>query len=254
MAGRNQERALQVVAGAQPKDCGQVLPGIRGESTNQPIKKEEPAADPPSSEGERAMYLRTYNLQHDFDKKLYTDQTGRFPYTSFKGNQYVMVAYDMHGSSSILAEPMRNRSAGSMLEAYETIVVQLPEGEARPKMHILDNECSKEFKKAILDNEMTYQLVPPHDHRRNAAEKAIQIFKDHFIAVLCGTDENFPIRLWCALLPQAVVQLNMLRPSVTDPSMSAFEQLHGPHNYDAHPFAILGGAVEVHVMPKNRRT
>ena len=80
-----------------------------------------------------------------------------------------MVAYDMHGSSAILAEPMRNRTSGSMLEAYEEIMQQLPEGEARPTVHILDNECSKEFKQAILDNEMTYQLVPPHDHRRNAA-------------------------------------------------------------------------------------
>ena len=101
---------------------------------------------------------------------------------------------------------------------------------------------------------MTYQLVPPHDHRRNAAEKAVQVFKDHFIAVLCGTDQNFPMRLWCSLLPQAVVQLNMLRASAIHPQISAFEELHGPHNYDAHPFAILGSPVEVHVMPRNRGT
>ena len=56
-----------------------------------------------------------------------------------------MVAYAMHGSSSILAKPMRNRSAGSMLDAHETIVAQLPEGEAQQKIHILANECSKEF-------------------------------------------------------------------------------------------------------------
>ena len=223
-------------------------------STQQPVKEETPAAVLPTSEGERAMYLQTYNLQHDFDKKLYTDQTERFPYTSFKGNQYVMAAFDANGSNGIFAEPTRNRSAGSMLEAYEQIVAQLPKGEARPTVHILDNECSKEFKQAILDNDMTYQLVPPHDHRRNAAEKAIQIFKDHFVAVLCGTDENFPMRLWCSLLPQAVVQLNMLRPSATNPKISAFEQLHGPHNYGSHPFAILGSGLEVHVMPKNRRT
>jgi hypothetical protein len=98
-----------------------------------------------------------------------------------------MVAYDMHGRNSIFAEPMRNRSAGSMLEAYEQIIQQLPEGETRLKIHILDNECSKELKQAILDNQMTYQLVPPHNHRRNAAEKAVQIFKYNFIAVLCGT-------------------------------------------------------------------
>ena len=67
-------------------------------------------------------------------------------------------------------------------------------------MHILDNECSAEFKPLINENEIVCQLVPPHDHRRNVAEKAIQIFKDHFIAVLCGTDDNFSLQLWCQIL------------------------------------------------------
>ena len=79
------------------------------------------------------------------------------------------------------------------------------------------------------------QLVLPHDHRRNAVEKAIQVFKDHFMAVLCKTDDTFPMWLWCSLLPHAVVHLNMLRASAINPSISAFEQLHGPHNYDSHP-------------------
>ena len=80
-------------------------------------------ADPPASEGEWAVLLQTHNLQHEFDKHLYTDQTGRFPYTSFKGNC---------GSNAVLAEPIRNRTAGAMLEAHESIIQQLPEGEARP--------------------------------------------------------------------------------------------------------------------------
>ena len=39
-----------------------------------------------------------------------------------------------------------------------------------------------------------------------------------------------------------------------NPAVSAFEQLHGQHNYDSHLFSILGSAVRVHVTPKNRRT
>ena len=46
----------------------------------------------------------------------------------------------------------------------------------------------------------------------------------------------------------------MLRKLGTDLTMSAFEHLHGKHNYDAQPFAILGSAVEMHVMPSNHRT
>ena len=77
-----------------------------------------------------------------------------------------------HGSNEIFAEPMRNHSAG-MLDAHEQIVEQLPRSKARQAIHILDNECSAEFKQAILDNQMSYRLVPPHDHRQNAAEKTI---------------------------------------------------------------------------------
>ena len=46
----------------------------------------------------------------------------------------------------------------------------------------------------------------------------------------------------------------MLRKSAQTPTISAFTHLHGQHNYDAHPFAILGSAVEIHVMPKHRKT
>ena len=141
-----------------------------------------------------------------------------------------------------------------MVRAYQVLIDRLKEKGICPTKHILDNKCSSEFKEAIKSNQMTYQLVPPNDHRRNVAEKAIQTFKDHFVAVLCGTDETFPLQLWCQILRQAEHQLNLLRKSREHPTTSAFEQMYGPHNYDANPFAILGCAVEMHVVPKNRRT
>ena len=44
---------------------------------------------------------------------------------------------------------------------------------------------------------ITYNLVPPNKYSHNIAEKAIQFCKDHFIAVLSGTAENFLLHLWC---------------------------------------------------------
>ena len=117
------------------------------------------------------MYAATFDLKNEMDLKLYSDQTGRFPVTSFKGNQYVMVLYDMDISGAILAEPMRNRTSGEMVRAYSAAMSRLHEAGVKPTMHILDNECSEEFKDTIKGYEMKYQLVPPHDHRRNAAEK-----------------------------------------------------------------------------------
>ena len=101
---------------------------------------------------------------------------------------------------------------------------------------------------------MKFQLVPPNDHRQNIAEKAIQTFKDHFVAVLCGTDVKFPMQLWWRILRQAKNQLNLLRKSRVDPSTSTYAALYGEHNYDQNLWAPLGCAVEVHVTPKKQNT
>ena len=37
-------------------------------------------------DGEQAFYTATFNLKDEFDKKLYSDQTDRFPVTSIKDN------------------------------------------------------------------------------------------------------------------------------------------------------------------------
>ena len=142
-------------------------------------------------------------------QKIWTDQTGRFPKKSMKGSQYMM-ALTESDSDAILVEPTKNRTSGVMIRAYQTLINRLRSTSIAPKQHILDNECSNDFKETIKANNMIYQLVPPHDHRRNKAEKAIQMFKDHFVAILCGADTSFPFNLWDLLLRQAEHTLNML--------------------------------------------
>eukprot|EP00957_Ditylum_brightwellii_P113947 8686813-Ditylum_brightwellii.AAC.1 len=53
---------------------------------------------------------------------------------------------------------------------------------------------------------MKYQPAPPHYHRLNAAEKAIQTFKCHFIAGICCIAPTFRIVLWDRLLPKQQLQ------------------------------------------------
>ena len=48
-------------------------------------------------------------------------------------------------------------------------------------------------------------------------------------------DKNFPLHLWCRLLDQAELTLNMLRTSRINPNLSAHEQLHGIHDFNATP-------------------
>ena len=67
-------------------------------------------------------------------------------------------------SNVILVEPMKDKTAGEMVRAYKDMVLRLKACGIEPTEHVLDNECSEEFKQAIENNGMTYQLVHPYDH------------------------------------------------------------------------------------------
>ena len=58
---------------------------------------------------------------------------------------------------------------------------------------------------------MEMELVPPGCHRRNAAEVAIRNFKAHFLSVLAGVADDFPLTLWDRILPQTEITLSLLR-------------------------------------------
>ena len=147
-----------------------------------------------------------YIKVHNFSDTMHTDQTGHFPATSCRGNQYVMVLVEVDGNF-IDAEPMKNRSEGAMIKAYQTLWTRFTTSKmVKPTTHILDNEASVEFKKEIQKN-CTIQLVPPDNHRRNLAERAIQTFKNHFKSVLAGVADSFPMKLWDRLLPQTILTL-----------------------------------------------
>jgi hypothetical protein len=70
---------------------------------------------------------------------------------------------------------------------------------------------------------MEEELVPPGCHRRNAAEVAIRNFKAHFLGILAGTAEDFPLQLWDKLLPQAEITVNLLRQSNATPTIQAYK-------------------------------
>jgi hypothetical protein len=74
----------------------------------------------------------------------------------------------------------------------------------------LDNEASLALRNYLTKQGIDYQLAPPHIHRRENAERAIQAFKNHFISGLCSVYPNFPLKLWDKLLPQTTITLNLL--------------------------------------------
>ena len=98
------------------------------------------------------------------------------------------------------------------------------------------------------------QFAPPHSHRTNAAEKAIDTWKCHFLAALASVDPDFPIHLWCRLIYQATTTLNILRPSHINLRLSAKAQLNIAYDFNCSPLTPPGTQILVHKTPGLRRT
>ena len=63
--------------------------------------------------------------------------------------------------------------------------------------NVIDNVATKAIKTYLESEKIEVQFVTPYDHRVNAAERAIQTFKNHTISGLCICDDEFPSILWC---------------------------------------------------------
>ena len=187
----------------------------------------------------------------DVTGKIFTDQPGKFVTPSSSGHNYIFILYD-YDSNAILAQPMPTRSAPSILKAYKILHAKLVAAGRRPRIQRIDNECSTMLQEYMTSENIAYQMVPPGMHRRNAAERAIRTFKNHFIAGLSSVDSNFPIHLWDKLLEQAILTLNLLRGSRVNPAISAWVDLFGQYDYNATPIQPPGINVLVHDKPGER--
>ena len=141
-----------------------------------------------------------------------------------------------------------------MIKAYLALWKQLTaSGMVKPITHLLDNEASEEFK-AEIRKKCSIQLVPPDNHQQNLAERAIQTFKNHFKAILAGFDDSFPMRLWDKLLLQTILTLNLHCQSNVAPTVSAWQYVHGPFDYNKMPLALMGCAVQIHESSERQGT
>ena len=131
-----------------------------------------------------------------------------------------MIVYD-YDSNAILQEPLKNKTSKELVRAWLKIHQRLAIGGSQPQLYVLDNEFSTEMKTTMEKQGIQYQLVPPHIHRRNAAERAVQTFKHHFLAILASCDPDFPVSEWDRLLDQAELTLNINRNSRSNPKLSS---------------------------------
>ena len=229
--------------------------------STKPAPIPEPEPDPEPSSPRSTIHnvgvnvIDTDDIQSNPELKnlIATDLPGRYPITSARGHKYIFVMYD-YDSNYINAVPIASRKAADLVRAFTECYGMLTKNGLSARLLHLDNEISHDLIKAIETNRLDYQLASPGDHRLNEAERAIQTFKAHFIAVRSGADPDFPKNCWDLLLEQAVLTLNLLRPSRINPKISAYTQIHGVFDYNRTPLAPAGCKVVVHDRIDDRGT
>jgi hypothetical protein len=171
---------------------------------------------------------------------VYNNLTGNFPFVSFDGSVYFLVLYH-YEANTILAAPITTLEDLSILHTYEENFEQLAQKGFKPKLKVMDNQVTKHMKKFLTKEECKLQLVELHNHRVNAVEQEIQMFKDAFISALATTNHDFPLQLWDRFLtPQVINTLNMLQALRINPTKSAYKVLYGLYDWNRYPLSLLG--------------
>ena len=134
----------------------------------------------------------------------------------------------------------------TILAAFKNIHQRLIKRGFHTKFYRLDNECSEKLKLYLKKHEIEFQRVPPCIHRRNAAERAISIFKDHFLSGLASVNPAFPPYLWDRLVEQAELTINLLYLSRANQTLSVYAQMFGHYDFSAHQLVPPGINVIIH--------
>jgi Reverse transcriptase (RNA-dependent DNA polymerase) len=218
-----------------------------------PIRhQEDPGEDPfPAQPTDNERTHNCFLVAYELRSLVYTDQTGRLPHTSSSGNNYLLIAYE-YDSNYIMMEPYKNKTAAVLTATIARVHTKLATRGCKPQFHRLDNECPTELQNYFDLQNTNFQLAPPHNHRTNAAERAIRTAKNHLKAGWWSMDDQFPMYLWDKTIPHAELTLNLLRSSRMNPKLSAWEQLNGRYDFNRLPIAPPGIKVLAHAKTNTR--
>jgi hypothetical protein len=186
----------------------------------------------------RDIFIKIYNTS-----KMHSSQTGRFPATSSNGNQYIMVLVEVDGNY-INAEPMKNKSEGSIIKAYLILWTRLTElGTVQPITHILDNKVSEAYKAEI--KKMQNAVISTRKSLTKFSRKSNSNIQKSLQSNNCMGRQQFPDVFMGQTMPQTVLTLNLLRQSNIALLVSAYQYIHGAFNSDKMPLAPMLCAVQI---------
>ena len=127
--------------------------------------------------------------------RMHSDQTGSVPVPGNHKEQYLFIMFD-ETSNFIYAAALTDLSAISLRAATEAGLSYFAAHGIEAKILRLDNQVSESVRELLRKQDVTIDITPVGQHRRNKAERAIRTYKNHFIATLAGVDPECPLELW----------------------------------------------------------
>ena len=186
--------------------------------------------------------------------KVYTDISGQY-----KRKYYILILY-FYDINYVMIEWLGESKTGTAyraayLKAMERYEATKGGANNVPKLEILDNAADRHTKELLRKRAVTFQLVAPNNHRRNAAEREMRTAQNQCICTFRAADDRYPENALFRLLPQAEKTLNLVRRSRINTDVAAWVELHGhAHDWNAHPMAPPGCPVLIYESPEQRVT
>ncbi len=100
---------------------------------------------------------------------IYTDSMGALPAKSNNGNQYFFITY-AYDPNYIYALPIQSGSNEHIITAFQTVFNDLTEKGHKSIFNVTDNQAASDIETFLKQNDCTWQIVEPHNHRVNAAK------------------------------------------------------------------------------------
>ena len=141
-------------------------------------------------------YHQAKHIGKSFQRKwndIHSDQTGRFPVQSSRGNTSLMVYYDID-ANYIDAEPNQKPCwQRRWLSAYQKLWQRTNRGrKIKPNLHILDNEASEAFKSAIQAKLQSAIGTTWYSSKKPSWESHPNIQRPFHFAIACRSRPKFP--------------------------------------------------------------
>ena len=144
------KRVRQVIKIVDKTEMGHMDQQRKGLRSTKTVADETDSMEPIPQSPQNNRCHHVYMTIADIEGKLYSDQTGRFPVTSNRGNSYIVIFYTSDGNY-IKSYPIKSRHRTQLLKACEEVYTYLRVRGYIPQLHKLDNETLKDVEAFVTE-------------------------------------------------------------------------------------------------------